>query len=287
MDVAKRSLAALEDPFSEDPSVQPAQTPLWREAFCGAEWLALHCSPVYYGVGVPRGHGEPVVIVPGFLASDLSLVELFGWLARIGYRPYFSQIGRNADCPDHMATRLLDTVRRAYFETRQPVRIIGHSLGGLLARSVALDFPEYVGGVICLGSPFRDAVRTHPAVIAAADSLRARVHPGLGRNVKPSCFSGHCTCDFVKNILDPDRFRVAHFAIYSKSDGVVDWQSCVEEDAALNDEVASTHYGMIFHPSAYQVIARRLAEIAPRVHDTRAAAPPQSGRRIPSFETAS
>lgn len=247
------------DPFFQDPSVLPTNTPLWRESLFAFDWFALHSSPVYYGCGVPLGAGEPVVVVPGFMASDVSLVELYGWLARVGYRPYFSNIGRNADCPDYIGQGLLDTIKLAFEETGQRVRLIGHSLGGMLARSAALDHPEYVAGVISMGSPFRDAVRAHPVIIAAADSLRRGRR--ADSHIKPACFSGHCTCPFVKNMLAPDEYRVPHFAIYSRYDGVVDWQSCIEEDADLNDEVNCTHIGMAFHPGVYRVLGRRLAEM--------------------------
>lgn len=254
--------AAPGDPFAEDPSLQPFATPIWREALFGFDWLALRSSPVYYGFGVPCGDGQPVVVVPGFLASDASLVELYGWLARIRYRPYFSNIGRNADCPDHVASTLLATVRRAREETGQRVRLVGHSLGGMIARSVALGYPADIDRVIVMASPFRDAVRAHPTVIAAASSLRAGAgrRAGLGQNLKPACYSGHCTCTFVKNLLAPEAFEVPHFAIYSKYDGVVDWSSCIEEDPSLNDEVHCTHIGMAFHPGAYRALARRLAQ---------------------------
>ena len=249
-----------ENPFAEDPSLQPIDTPIWRESMFGFDWLALRSSPVYYGCGVPRGNGEPVVVVPGFLASDASLIELHAWLARIGYRPYFSDIGRNADCPDHIAGKLLETVKRAHRETGQRVRLIGHSLGGMLSRSVALDFPEYVSLVVSMGSPFRDAVRAHPSLIAATESLRRS--RGVGNKIKPSCFSGHCTCNFVKNMLAPEAYelKVAHYAIYSKNDGVVDWQTCIEEDPALNSEVNCTHIGMAFHPGVYRELGKRLRQ---------------------------
>ncbi len=249
-----------EVPYSEDPSLQPVATPIWRETLFGLDWLALRASPIYYGCGVERGNGQPVVVVPGFLATDTSLVELYGWLARIGYKPYFSNIGRNADCPDHIARALLATVQQAYRDTGQRVALIGHSLGGMLSRSVALDFPEYVSTVISMGSPFRDAVRAHPSLIAATDALRRT--RGANSNIKPSCFSGHCTCQFVKNMLAPEKYRVAHYAIYSKYDGVVDWTSCIEEDAALNSEVNCTHIGMAFHPGVYRVLAERLSQAA-------------------------
>ncbi|MBI5948076.1 MAG: alpha/beta fold hydrolase [Chloroflexi bacterium] len=252
--------AAYGDPFADDPSLQPINTPLWRETFFAFDWLALRSSPVYYGCGVPLGNGEPVVLVPGFLASDASLVELYGWLARIGYRPYFSNIGRNADCPDHLGTALLGTVQQAHAETGQRVRLIGHSLGGMLCRSVALEYPEYVDRVISMGSPFKDAVRAHPVVLAASEALRRGRNSSVGRNLKPACFSGNCTCTFVRNMLAPEAYQVGHFAIYSKYDGVVDWPSCIEDDPALNDEVNCTHIGMAFHPGVYRALGQRLAQ---------------------------
>lgn len=251
------------DPFLEDPSLAAANTPIWREIFCGLDWLALHTSPVYAGCGVPRGNGEPVVVVPGFMGSDVSLVELHQWLGRIGYRPFFSDIGRVADCPDHLASALLATVRRAQQETGQPVRLIGHSLGGMLARSLALRFPHHISMVISLGSPFRDTVRAHPVILEAAAALRqaSRRGSGIGANIRSACFSGHCTCEFTRNMLNPDEYKVPHFAVYSKNDGVVDWRSCVEEDDTLNDEVNCTHIGMAFHPGVFRALGRRLAGV--------------------------
>ncbi len=250
------------DPYDQDPSVQRVRTPLWREAFFPLDWLSLRVSPVYCGLGVPRGDGEPVVLVPGFLTSDVYLLELHFWLQRIGYRPYFSQIGLNADCPNHLASLLVETVRRSVEETGAPARLVGHSLGGMLARTVALEYPELVAGVITLGSPFRDQVRAHPAVLAAAEALRRGRGRGLvGRNVRPSCFSGHCTCTFTHHTIAPGDFEMPHFAIYSKSDGVVDWRSCLEPDADLNTEVFATHIGMAFNPGVFTAIAARLAEM--------------------------
>lgn len=258
--VAGSALASYAgDPFADDPSLQASDTPIWREAFFGLDWWRLRMSPVYSGWGIPRGNGEPVVVVPGFLFSDISLVELHGWLARIGYTPYFSEIGQNADCPDHLSAALLKTIKRAHRETGHRVRVIGHSLGGMLARSVALDHPEHVEMVISMGSPFRDSVKTHPVMIHATDAIRRARGHGVGMNLRPSCFSGFCTCPFVKNMLDPDAYAVSHYAIYSRVDGVVEWESCMEEDPELNDEVNCTHIGMAFHPGVYRALGQRLA----------------------------
>ena len=134
---------------------QPTSRPLWLEALFPLDWLALHASPVYYGFGVPRGRGEPVVLVPGFLGSDRYLTEMHLWLRRIGYRPYFSGIGRNVDCPDLLTKRLVYTIEQAHAETKQQVTLIGHSLGGMLARAAGHRVPSLVKQVITMGSPFQ------------------------------------------------------------------------------------------------------------------------------------
>jgi triacylglycerol lipase len=259
LDAEAAAAAYRGDIFSEDPSVEGVNTPLWREAFVGLDWLRLRMSPVYWGWGVPRGQGEPVLVVPGFFASDFSLTELWGWLLRLGYRPYFSHIGRNTNCPNYTADALLQTVRRAHSETGKPVALIGHSLGGMLARSVALDHPRHVRMVISLGSPFRDHVRAHPIMLAAAEQLReGGTGNGNDARVGPTCFTGHCTCQFVKNVLAPGEFSVPRYAVYSKNDGVVDWESCIEEDPELNFEVDATHLGMVVHPGSYRAIGELL-----------------------------
>ncbi len=239
---------------------EAAPPPLWREALFGLDWMSLRASGVYWGLGVPHGQGEPVVVVPGFLATDASLVELFWWLSRLGYRPRFSNIGRNADCPDVAASRLLETIQEVHRETGQRVRLIGHSLGGLLSRSIALGFPEHVALVISMGSPFREAGTAHPALVAATEALRGPAGRHVARNLKPSCFSTHCECTFARSMAAPGGYGVAHYAIYSKNDGVVKWEDCAEEDPSLNDEVGCTHLGMAFHPGVYRALARRLRQ---------------------------
>src|SRR3990172_3319433 len=117
--------------------LEPASVPLWRETLFGIDWLLLRLSPVYYGVGVPRCDGAAVVLIPGFLGSDNFLVEMYHLLRRIGYRPYYSRIGRNAECPDVLLDRFFQTMDQAYDETGRKLHLIGHSLGGLIARSAA------------------------------------------------------------------------------------------------------------------------------------------------------
>lgn len=239
--------------------LEPASVPLWRETLFGIDWLALRLSPVYYGVGVPHGDGAPVVVIPGFLGSDNYLIEMYNWLRRIGYRPYYSRIGRNAECPDVLRDRLFETVDFAHGETGRKVHLIGHSLGGLLARSVAARRPEQVAQVICLAAPFRD-IRVHPMVLAATGFVRGRIKRRNRSEVaRQECYTGDCSCDFVEALQSDLSESVKRAAIYTMTDGVVDWRSCVEEDDGLNTKVNGTHAGLAFNSQVYRRVAKLLA----------------------------
>jgi pimeloyl-ACP methyl ester carboxylesterase len=235
---------------------EAAQRPLWREAFVGLDWLALRSSPVYYGIGVPRGDGSAVIVIPGFMGTDAYLQEIFYWLRRIGYRPYMSRIGWNAECIDILVDRLVETITKAYSETGRKVHLIGHSLGGVIARSAASQHPDRVHSVITLGSPFR-GIRSHPLVLAAGERVRERIRRQKGQ-FQPDCYTGYCGCKAVTAVQKSLPASVGQSAVFTKSDGVVDWQVCVSDDPAANFEVSGTHVGLVFNASVYGLIANRL-----------------------------
>jgi len=236
-----------------------AETSLWTEALFGAEILLLHASPIYYGFGVPRGDGSAVVIIPGFLGTDLYLTELHEWLGRIGYRPYFSGIGINADCPNLLIQRRLnETVESALEETGRRIHLIGHSLGGVIARSLAGQRPRQVASVTTLASPIRGTVANR-TIIHAAEAVRLRILQEHGDGVLPHCYTGRCTCNFVDSLRREVPESMLQTAIYTRHDGIVDWRYCMTRDSDSNFEVPGTHIGMAFNPTAYSIVAERLA----------------------------
>ena len=237
---------------------KPAERPIWRESFAGLDWMALRASPVYYGFGVPRGDNAAVIVIPGFLGTDHYLQELYYWLRRINYRPYMSRIGWNAECLDLLVGRLSHTVKSAASETGGKVHLIGHSLGGVLARSAAARHPGLVQSIITLGSPFR-GIRSHPIVLQMADRVRARILREKRRE-QPDCYTGYCDCNAVTDLQKPFPSSILQSAIYTKTDGIVDWRVCVHDDCETDFEVKGTHVGLAFNPSVYELIARRLAK---------------------------
>jgi pimeloyl-ACP methyl ester carboxylesterase len=242
------------------PVFEAVDLPIWKELVWPATWLALRFSPVYFGRVQSRGRGGPVVLVPGFLASDLHLLDLQLWLRRIGYQPVASDIGRNADCPDVLLERLMETIDEAYGRTGRRVQLVGHSFGGVLARAAAVRRPEHVAQVITLAAPFR-ALRAHRTVLTTARWLSSVLPPP---NLSPRTHRDHahaeeCACTFLREPQPPWPSGVRRLAVYTKDDGVVDWRSCIEDESSLNAEVRGSHAGLVFNPDVYRVLVDALA----------------------------
>jgi triacylglycerol lipase len=237
-----------------------ADIPIWKEALFGAELLLLHASPIYYGLGVPHGDGSAVVVIPGFLGSDIYMAHMSSWLSRVGYRPYLSGIRCNAECPNLLIKYCLAQImEKALRETGRKVHLIGHSLGGIMARSIALQRPEDVASVISLASPFRGKVLQR-SVMQATAAVREQIIEEHGEGVLPECYTAQCTCDFVNSLLHKMSAPVMQTAIYTRDDGIVDWRYCKTGDPDNDFEVAGTHIGLVFNPAVYCIIATRLAE---------------------------
>jgi len=235
---------------------RPAKRPIFREALWGIDWVSLRASAIYYGFGAKRGDGSAVVLIPGFMGTDYYMTELYFWLWRIGYKPYMSGIGWNANCLDKLGKKLVATIEKAEAETGKPVHLIGHSLGGILARSAAVQRADIVRSVVALGSPFR-GIRSHPAVMKTADQIRARILRETN-NEHPECFTGNCDCQTVRAWDTCFPPTILQTAVYTETDGIVDWQVCVDDEATNNYKVSGTHVGLVVNPQVYRIIANRL-----------------------------
>ena len=152
--------------------------PILHELLVGVEMVYLRLSPVYWGFGIPRGDGSAVVVIPAFLLTDFYLTEFRSWINRIGYKAYFSEIGRNAECPNLLIQhKLTATIEKAYKETGKKVHLVGHSLGGVIARATASQMPDRIASVITMGSPFR-GVAVHHSILRVARYVRGQIQIG-------------------------------------------------------------------------------------------------------------
>lgn len=238
---------------------QSMALPIWQELMAGVEMAFLRVSPVFWGYGIPHGDGAAVVLIPGFLGTDFYLMQFRAWLQRIGYRPFYSGIQMNAECPNLLIRRHVhESIQAAWKSTHRKIHIIGHSLGGSIALSAAAQMPNRVASVITLGAPIRGVIG-HGAIIRTAEMVRKQILERNGSGVLPDCYTGACTCAFVESLQGVIPKSVRQTSIYTKTDGILDWRVCLSGNPDVDFEVSATHIGLVFSPIVYSLVAQRLA----------------------------
>lgn len=194
----------------------------------------------------PRGDGHPVLALPGFLASDLSMVPMRRYLRELGYDAHAWRMGRNLGGLARMRDALRSRLAEIHATSGRKVSLVGWSLGGVYARDLALQAPDMVRYVVTLGSPFANDVRATNAT---------RLYEAL---------SGERVEDYVelRDAIAGD-LPVPTSSIYSRSDGIVNWRTCLlrPSDRAENIEVHfASHIGLGVNPAALWAVADRLAQ---------------------------
>lgn len=192
----------------------------------------------------PRGTGRRVLVLPGFTAGDVSTAPLRFALRVLGHRPAPWGLGLNVGPDDETIRQLLRRLDQLVQQNRGPIDIVGWSLGGIMARLLALHHPDRVRQVISLGSPIRVE---DPEANLSESVRRLSQLAGLQRGRR-----GH----------DLTVIPVPSTVIYSRQDGVVAPASCLQPvgPTSENIEVRGAHIGLGHNASAVWVVADRLAQ---------------------------
>jgi triacylglycerol lipase len=260
--------AVADASFSPTPPPAEPQTRRWwghhlAELRWQAELARLLVDPVYRGIGVPQGTGAPLVLIPGFLAGDVSLGVMHGWLRTIGHDPHFAGMVANVACSDRALDRLDLRVADIHRRTGRRVALVGHSRGGHFAKALARRHPDRVASVISLGSgldtPFDISLPTKGA-LSLVRALHARTTDRVARN---GCLTETCRCAFARDYAATYPSDVPLTSVYSRGDGVVWWEACVVPYARCV-EVSGSHVGLAFNRKAYREIALALHAAADR-----------------------
>jgi triacylglycerol lipase len=250
-----------------DPAAAAAELELpagrwWGRHLAETRWqlelARLLVDPVLRGQGVLRGDGRPVVLMPGFLAGDQTLLVLARWLRLIGYQPYTCRFIANVQCADRAVERVERQIDRLHGRSGRRVAVIGHSRGGHYARALGHRRPELVSHAISLGAGLRAMLAiSYPTQGAVAVARAALRRTGTARS--PGCFTEACDCAFARDFtgaFPKDRVRLT--SIYSKGDGVVRWQAALVPYGECV-EVSGSHVGLVFNRKTYRAIAAALA----------------------------
>lgn len=224
--------------------VGPPSKLLWaREMAAWPELGAFVAAAPWFWLA-PRGDGHPVLVLPGLVQSDASTRPLRAFLAARGYAVSGWGLGRNTGRAGVVEESLLQRLHKLHDAHGQRVSLVGWSMGGLFARDLARRAPELVRQVITLGSPFTGPARASNAwrLYEAMSGDRAG-DPALAARFGPP-------------------LAVPNTSVYSRRDGIVAWQCCINEPGATSENIAvtSTHMGMGHHPAVLYAVADRLAQ---------------------------
>jgi esterase/lipase len=193
-----------------------------------------------------KGDGRPMLLVPGYMASDYSMQPLGRYLKYLGYDVYYAELGRNTGHINKDTLRLGQRIEALSAGLKhKDFTMIGWSLGGVLARETARHFPSLVREVITMGTPIIGGpkfttIGKYYSRLKELDmeKLELYVHQRNSIGLKQPITS-----------------------IYSKTDGVVGWQASIDSynKQAKNVEVNSSHLGLGVHPQVWKIIANTLS----------------------------
>lgn len=226
----------------------PRRWELVREGRVVLERLALLVSENRLRERLPRGNGETVLVVPGFAADDSWTQRLRRLLADLDYRAEGWGLGRNNGQVPKLIPAVIERVEQLAEERPASVRLVGWSLGGYLVREAARERPELVERVVTLAAPIVGG----PTYTASASLYVKR---------------GYDLEEIAAGVLEREKspITVPVHVVYSRSDGVVRWQSCIDTFRNPNvehHEIDASHLGMVNSPRVFRLVAELLARPA-------------------------
>ena len=185
---------------------------------------------------------SPVLVIPGFGATDASTWALRHRIELAGHKVYAWELGRNKGPERDTLSRLVRRIKAISKECNAPVQLVGWSLGGVFARIAASRAKHHVSRVVALGSPLTGDPR--------CSRLSRLIELACGRSL---------ACRRVRAMIRSSA-SVPVTSIFSKSDGVVGWQASVFVDGDCEPvEVESSHMGLVVKPDVLERVVEVLA----------------------------
>ena len=220
-------------------SLAPALPLLMREAFSFAYMRTSASFSTTVELDVD-GDQRPVMVLPGFMASDQATSRLRRSLAVAGFQAFGWGLGRNKGIKADIFQRLDE--RMVELGVDEPLTLVGWSLGGLIAREYAKHAPHRVAKVVTLGSPFSGDLRANNAWRAYEFVARHKI------DAPPI------------EVTLGEKPPVPTCAFWSANDGVVAPNSArgLSHESDYRIELDCTHMAFVARPDAIRAIARAI-----------------------------
>ena len=206
-----------------------------------AEWMSTR-DPQRWPAA-PDGDGQPVMLVPGFLAGDTSLTRMALWLRGGGYTLARSGITRNTDCMEPTVESLENRLEEAVDRAGRRALLVGQSRGGVIGRALAVLRPDLIETLVTLGSPLRDQLAVKARIWPSLITVGALGTVGVPHMFGVSCLRGDCCVRSREAVAAPFPDAVRFLSFFSRSDEIVHWAACLDP-AAEQVEVETSHIGM-------------------------------------------
>ncbi|MBA6414012.1 alpha/beta hydrolase [Parahaliea sp. F7430] len=210
------------------------------------------------------GEGDPVLVLPGYGASDSSTAFIRYFLKQIGFASHALALGRNLENAEDrirsvddatrfrekMGSLVVSRVRELAEQAGTSISLVGWSMGGLYAVDAAREVPELLRQVITLGSPFGDPRGT---------SLFTLMRRLSGSTVPLE------TQDFGSWLAKASVSEVPTKVIYSVRDGIVGTgiARLPESPTTEHCQINSSHIGFAHNPDALSEVASTLLNARP------------------------
>ncbi|SFR30153.1 hypothetical protein SAMN04488564_1302 [Lentzea waywayandensis] len=236
--------------------------PLWHEAKALAQRAEIKTHPLWTAAPLDARE-QPLLLIGGLCSTAQLLAPLHDLMVKLNFRCRLAPTRLGLGCGEDIVQRSEDALERLVEAAGQPAIIIGHSRGGQIGRVLAARRPDLTRGLITLGSPLTRLLGVNPwlfaqlSVIAMAGSLRV---PGL---LSASCGWGSCCARLRTDLTGTFPVHVPFTSIYSRSDRIVDWRTCLDP-AARHREVDSAHGALTWSPRSLVALVDELTDMLPQ-----------------------
>lgn len=229
---------------------QDVPPPPLYNIFLESRLLLEWSSMIYLYPFIPKrekGNSKPVLLIPPYLANDISTSYMRKYLKSLGFVAYKWELGSNMIRSSYIPI-LEEMLDEIYDEHKEKVSIVGWSGGGIFAKILANRHPKKVAQIITIAAPIWGIMELKTSINGLFDFLRGNTLKERNRR-------------FIKELEDiPD---VPITCIYTKTDGVVPWKHCVEAETYRNDikniEVYGSHSGLGANVSVLLTVANSLS----------------------------